>query len=68
MTDDNLNKSYPIINNQCPDSFLSVTSVDQMDGQLQTGVGFSYLGFQFVESADDESAVSMRLTCSVRLW
>ena len=65
VSDDNLGKSYPIINNQCPDTFLSVEANAQMSGATQTGIGFSYLGFQFVESADDDAAVNMRLTCSV---
>lgn len=64
VSDDNLGKSYPIINNQCPDTFLSVEANAQMSDATQTGIGFSYLGFQFVESADDDAAVNMRLTCS----
>jgi len=65
VSDDNLGKSYPIISNQCEDSFLSVDTNAQTSGNLQTGITFNWLAFQFVESADNNEAVAMRLTCSV---
>jgi len=63
--DTELEQSYEIISNQCGDDFLEVTKTGITSENLQTSINFSYQGFKFVESVDDETAVNMKLECSV---
>ena len=60
-----MNEDYSVITNQCGDDFLEVTSSAITSDNLQSAVNFSYQGFKFVESVDDETAVNMKLECSV---
>lgn len=58
-------ESYAIVTNQCGDVFVAVNSTAVTSENIQTAINFSYQGFKFVSSVDDETAVSMKLECSV---
>ena len=60
-----MEEEYDIIKNQCGDGFLEYTSSEVKADNVQSAINFSYQGFKFVESVDDEAAVNMKLKCSV---
>ena len=60
-----MGEKYEIITNQCGDGFLEYTSSIVTADNVQSAINFSYQGFKFVESVDDETAVNMKLECSV---
>jgi len=65
--DANLGESYEFISNQCGDEFLQVASSPVTTDNVQSGINFSYQGFKFVTSVDDETPVNMKLECSVKV-
>ena len=65
VKDASLEEDYSVITNQCGDDFLEVTASPVTSDNLQSAINFSYQGFKFVESVDDEAAVNMKLKCSV---
>jgi len=65
VKDTNLEEEYNIITKQCGDTFLEYTSSEVKADNVQSAINFSYQGFKFVASVDDETAVNMKLECSV---
>ena len=60
----NSNLSYPIITQHCNDLAIGAESSLLVDAGLQTGVKFSYPGFNFVAGADNAD-IEMDLKCTV---
>merc|ERR1719213_779037 len=57
VKDTNLEEKYKIITNQCGDEFLEYTSSEVKADNVQSAINFSYQGFKFVASVDDETAI-----------
>ena len=60
-----MEEDYSVITNQCGDDFLEVTASPVTSDNLQSAINFSYQGFKFVKSVDDQAPVNMKLECSV---
>ena len=60
-----MEEDYSVITNQCGDDYLAVTSSPVTSDNLQSAINFSYQGFKFVKSVDDQAPVNMKLECSV---
>ena len=66
VKDDNLNAEYAVIDNRCPDTFLNAAVTPNYSNSDSTMdyIAFTYPAFQFIQSADDQSAVTLRVVCS----